>query len=82
VKLVVVGGGGFRVPLVYGALLRRRQVVKLDEVVLHDIDGERLQRIAGVLEDQAVEQEIRLSASMTSGSPDCCTSGLGPSLPI
>ena len=31
-KLAIIGGGGFRVPLVYGALLRRRP---FDEIVLH-----------------------------------------------
>ena len=44
-KLVVVGGGGFRVPLVYGALLEKAQRLGLEEVVLHDIDADRLTRI-------------------------------------
>ena len=43
-KLTIVGGGGFRVPLVYGALLARREQLGLDEVVLYDIDEERLTR--------------------------------------
>ena len=37
-KLAIVGGGGFRVPLVYGALLRRRDSLRFDEIVLHDVD--------------------------------------------
>jgi len=69
-KLVVVGGGGFRVPLVYGALLRRRQALGLDEVVLHDVDGERLQRIAGVLEEQAAEHGDRLPFRTTTDLDD------------
>ena len=52
-KLAIIGGGGFRVPLVYGALLERRP---FDDVVLHDVDPERLDRIAGVLEGQAAER--------------------------
>ena len=40
-KLTVVGGGGFRVPLVYGALLEKAERLGLDEVVLHDIDETR-----------------------------------------
>ena len=39
-KLTIVGGGGFRVPLVYGALLEKAERLGLDEVVLHDIDAD------------------------------------------
>jgi 6-phospho-beta-glucosidase len=48
-KLVIVGGGGFRVPLVYGALAEKALLLGLDEVVLHDVDARRLERIAAVL---------------------------------
>jgi 6-phospho-beta-glucosidase len=54
-KLTIVGGGGFRVPLVYGALVRRRASLSVDEVVLHDVDADRLARIGGVLEGLAAE---------------------------
>jgi 6-phospho-beta-glucosidase len=50
VRLAIIGGGGFRVPLVYGAVLRRQA---FDDVVLHDVDPARLERIALVLEGQA-----------------------------
>ena len=59
-KLTIVGGGGFRVPLVYGALLEKADALRLDEVVLHDIDAERLARIAAVLEGLAEEHGGRL----------------------
>ncbi|MFI6318196.1 6-phospho-beta-glucosidase [Nonomuraea sp. NPDC050556] len=49
-RLAVLGGGGFRVPLVYGALLRESLV---DEVVLHDVSKERLDAIGHVLAQQA-----------------------------
>ena len=49
VKLTIVGGGGFRVPLVYGALLEKAERLGLDEIVLHDVDAGRLERIAAVL---------------------------------
>jgi len=52
VKLAIIGGGGFRVPLIYGALLERRP---FDEIVLHDVDAERLDRISLVLDGQAAE---------------------------
>jgi 6-phospho-beta-glucosidase len=59
-KLTIVGGGGFRVPLVYGALLERADRLSLDEVVLHDIDPARLDRIGMVLEGLAAEHGTRL----------------------
>lgn len=51
-KLVVVGGGGFRVPLVHGKLLADPDGL-VDELVLHDVDERRLRAIAAVLEQQA-----------------------------
>jgi 6-phospho-beta-glucosidase len=59
VKLAIVGGGGFRVPLIYGALLRP-DAVRFDEVVLHDVEDDRLHRIGLVLEGQAAEHGDRL----------------------
>jgi 6-phospho-beta-glucosidase len=50
VRLAIIGGGGFRVPLIFGALLRSQ---RFDDVVLHDVDQGRLDRIALVLEGQA-----------------------------
>jgi len=55
VKLTIVGGGGFRVPLLHGALLARRDVFRVDDLVLHDVDDGRLGRIATVLRGQAAE---------------------------
>jgi 6-phospho-beta-glucosidase len=55
-KLTIVGGGGFRVPLVYGGLLRRRDALPFDEVVLHDVDAHRLERMRTVLEGLAEER--------------------------
>ncbi|WP_069886406.1 6-phospho-beta-glucosidase [Streptomyces luteocolor] len=52
-KLAILGGGGFRVPLVYGALLRDRAEGRVTDVVLHDLDAARLGAIARVLAEQA-----------------------------
>ncbi|MFI6089798.1 6-phospho-beta-glucosidase [Streptomyces sp. NPDC051218] len=52
-KLVILGGGGFRVPLVYGALLGDRAEGRVTEVVLHDLDAGRLGAVARVLAEQA-----------------------------
>ena len=66
-KLAIIGGGGFRVPLVYGALLERGP---FDEVVLHDVDPERLERIGQVLEGQAAEHGARLPFRTTTDLDD------------
>ncbi|MCM1973253.1 MULTISPECIES: 6-phospho-beta-glucosidase [Streptomyces] len=52
-RLTILGGGGFRVPLVYGALLADRGEGGVTEVVLHDLDAGRLSAITRVLAEQA-----------------------------
>ncbi|MET8583190.1 6-phospho-beta-glucosidase [Streptomyces collinus] len=52
-RLTILGGGGFRVPLVYGALLADRGEGRVTEVVLHDLDAGRLHTVARVLVEQA-----------------------------
>ncbi|MFD5892897.1 6-phospho-beta-glucosidase [Streptomyces sp. NPDC060366] len=52
-RLTVLGGGGFRLPLVYGALLRDHAPGRVTDIVLHDVDTARLTAIARVLADQA-----------------------------
>nr|WP_202469269.1 6-phospho-beta-glucosidase [Streptomyces sp. SID2888] len=51
--MTILGGGGFRVPLVYGALLGDRAEGRVTEVVLHDLDAERLSAVSRVLAEQA-----------------------------
>lgn len=53
VRLTILGGGGFRVPLVYGALLRDHAPGRVTGVTLHDLDPARLTAVARVLADQA-----------------------------
>ncbi|TDD31310.1 6-phospho-beta-glucosidase [Actinomadura sp. KC06] len=48
-KLAILGGGGFRVPYVYEALLRDRGSPRIDEVWLHDTDPARLKVMTAVL---------------------------------
>jgi len=69
-KLTIVGGGGFRVPLVYGALLEKAQRFGLEEVVLHDVDATRLERIAPVLDGLAAEHGSRLPFRATTDLVD------------
>jgi 6-phospho-beta-glucosidase len=47
-RLTILGGGGFRVPLVYRALLADPERT-ITEVVLHDVDAGRLDAIGRVL---------------------------------
>lgn len=51
-KLVVLGGGGFRVPLVHDALLSDPERL-VDELVLHDLDAARLAAVEAVTTQQA-----------------------------
>ncbi len=51
-KLVMLGGGGFRTPLVHAALLGDTHVRRVTEVVLQDVDTTRLAAIAEVLRQQ------------------------------
>ncbi|MFF0447595.1 6-phospho-beta-glucosidase [Streptomyces sp. NPDC004609] len=52
-RLTVLGGGGFRLPLVHGALLSDRAEGRVTRLVLHDLDAGRLTAVARVLADQA-----------------------------
>ncbi|MEU2429234.1 6-phospho-beta-glucosidase [Streptomyces sp. NPDC007861] len=52
-RLTILGGGGFRVPLVYGALLGDRAEGRITHVTLHDIDPARPAAVGAVLAEQA-----------------------------
>jgi 6-phospho-beta-glucosidase len=55
-KLTILGGGGFRIPLVYRALLAGgldSAETRIDQVTLHDLDASRLDTIGAVLKEQA-----------------------------
>jgi 6-phospho-beta-glucosidase len=62
VRLTILGGGGFRVPFIHQALLHGAGVARVDEVVLHDTDPDRLQAITHVLRQLSagVAQQPRL----------------------
>ncbi|GAB3887371.1 6-phospho-beta-glucosidase [Terrabacter terrigena] len=69
-KLVILGGGGFRVPLVHGALLRDTARRRVTEVVLHDTDVSRLDVMGHVLSAQA---QAHLGAHPDSRTPPTVT---------
>lgn len=58
-KLTILGGGGFRVPLVYEAVAARATGLVIDEVALYDVDPERLATIGAVAAQ--LGEELRAS---------------------
>ncbi len=59
-KLVILGGGGFRVPLVYDAVASSAlgpDAVTIDEIVLHDSSHDRLDAIRRVIDKHAADFE-------------------------
>jgi 6-phospho-beta-glucosidase len=72
-KLTIVGGGGFRVPLVYAALLEVTERLGLDELLLHDLDAERLARIENVLQGLAEESPHSLPFRSTTDLQEAVT---------
>ncbi|MFE2135911.1 6-phospho-beta-glucosidase [Streptomyces sp. NPDC059466] len=69
-KLTILGGGGFRVPLVYGALLGDRAEGRVTRVVLHDVDAARLTAVARVLAEQAAGDPDAPEVSFTTDLDD------------
>lgn len=56
-KLAILGGGGFRVPLVYGAVLQDRSSERVDRVCLYDVAPDRLEAIGQVLRQMAANHD-------------------------
>jgi 6-phospho-beta-glucosidase len=48
VTLSVIGGGGFRTPLIIGGLIQRHHRLPVDRVVLHDLDAAALDVVAAL----------------------------------
>ena len=48
-KLALIGGGGFRTPVIYRAIAAGTTTTRYDELALYDVDSARLQRIETVL---------------------------------
>ncbi|MFC4530426.1 6-phospho-beta-glucosidase [Sphaerisporangium dianthi] len=51
-RLTILGGGGFRVPLVYRALMQDQGEGRVTHVTLHDLDAARVAAIGRVLAEQ------------------------------
>ncbi len=65
VRLTILGGGGFRVPLVYGALLGDHAEGRVTRVTLYDEDSLRLAAMARVLTDQAAAAGVPDAPAVT-----------------
>jgi 6-phospho-beta-glucosidase len=67
-RLVILGGGGFRVPLVHASLMADPDRL-VDEIVLQDVLVDRLRAIGAVLDQQAQgaawRPKIRMATSLT-----------------
>ncbi|MFB7894864.1 6-phospho-beta-glucosidase [Streptomyces xiamenensis] len=63
-RLAIIGGGGFRVPLVYRALLGDDGPARVTEVTLHDTDPGRLRVIAAVLAAQGSSVRVRATTDL------------------
>ncbi|MFI5697813.1 6-phospho-beta-glucosidase [Kribbella sp. NPDC051586] len=69
-RLTILGGGGFRVPLVYHALLGDQGAGRITEVVLFDTDRTRLAAIGAVLRQQATATEHPLPPPVVTETTD------------
>lgn len=67
-KLAILGGAGARVPLVLVGLLRLKDDLRFDEVVLWDIDSERQQMIcricAAIIDRHGASLQVRVGSSL------------------
>ncbi|HET9169997.1 MAG TPA: 6-phospho-beta-glucosidase [Actinospica sp.] len=64
-RLTILGGGGFRVPLVYRALLDDHAEGRVTHVTLYDLDAGRLAAISRVLKEQAAAYKDAPEVSVT-----------------
>jgi len=72
-RLTILGGGGFRVPLVYRALLDDRGKGRVTNVTLHDIDASRMTVICRVRAEQAYGAADAPEVSMTTDLDEAIT---------
>ncbi|MDF1489487.1 6-phospho-beta-glucosidase [Tessaracoccus caeni] len=72
-RLTIIGGGGFRVPLVYKALLADRSAARVTELRLYDTDERRLQAIADVLRELEAQGEQPPKLVVTTDAEEALT---------
>ncbi|MCW2875622.1 6-phospho-beta-glucosidase [Actinacidiphila oryziradicis] len=72
-KLTILGGGGFRVPLVYRALLADQGEGRVTHVTLQDLDASRLDAIVKVLREQAADHRDPPEVTVTTNLDEAVT---------
>ncbi|WP_030440479.1 6-phospho-beta-glucosidase [Actinoplanes subtropicus] len=72
-RLTILGGGGFRVPLIYRALLADREEGRVTHVTLHDLDASRLAAIGRVLRAQAGDDPLAPEVTATTDLTEALT---------
>jgi 6-phospho-beta-glucosidase len=70
VKVALLGGGGFRTPLAYGALRSIAERACISEVVLHDVAPDRLEHMLLVLRGLAAPGALRPAVRVTTDLED------------
>jgi 6-phospho-beta-glucosidase len=76
-KVAVLGGGGFRTPTLHGCLVRVAAEAGIDELVLEDVDSDRLTRIGAVIEGLDRERGGATLPVRTTTSLDDAVEGAG-----
>jgi 6-phospho-beta-glucosidase len=69
-RLTILGGGGFRVPFIQQALLHQAGGLRVDELVLHDTEPERLTAVSHVLRQLTGEAPDRPALRTTTDLDD------------
>ncbi|WP_459791612.1 family 4 glycosyl hydrolase [Arthrobacter sp. AD-310] len=69
-RLLIAGGGGFRVPLIYRALVSGRFSGLVTELVLYDVDASRLDAVTAVLRSMPSGPGVRLPVQSTTNLPE------------
>ncbi len=75
-KLTILGGGGFRVPLIHDAIVTNalaaagRPSISIDEITLHDSSPERLRTISQILAERTAELDDPSAAPRISTTTD------------
>ena len=69
-RLLIAGGGGFRVPLIYRALASGRFAGMASALVLYDVDPARLEAVAAVLRSMPGGSGSRLPVHTTTDLPE------------
>ncbi|PNI10278.1 6-phospho-beta-glucosidase [Arthrobacter sp. AFG7.2] len=68
-RLLIAGGGGFRVPLIYRALASGRFAGMVSALVLYDVDPARLEAVAAVLRSMPERAGAQLPVHATTNLP-------------